>query len=93
MSALDLAGEPLFICIAGWAGIEGTREQIEQEVSLPLDVEWPDGFHIEFWRDGVFAFSLHRCKPPGAKGHKSQYKDVDWWFLDWTVPRWRGKGF
>lgn len=87
MSALALAGEPLFICSAGWAAIEGTREQIEQEVSLPPDVEWPDGFRLESFHQGAFSFGLSRCKPPGAKGHKARYKDGDWWRLHWRIRR------
>lgn len=87
MSASALAAEPLFICSAGWAAIEGTREQIEREASVPPDVEWPDGFRLASWDRGEFYFCLGRCKPPGAKEHKARYKAHDWWRLHWQVRR------
>ena len=60
----------------------GTRAQLEAEGLIPTDLKWPVGFLDVGWRRGAFDFRLYRCKPDGAKGPRSLWKEVDYWAVN-----------
>lgn len=58
----------------------GTAAQLQAEGIVHPSVGWPlDGWGKVRWEDAHLRYSLCRIRPPGAKGHRSQWAGVDCW--------------
>jgi hypothetical protein len=59
----------------------GTRAMLEAEGIIPTGTDWPQGYDDLRWQAGKFDFWLQRERPPGAKGPRKAFADVDWFCL------------
>ena len=84
---IDLSGELVVeICTDIYLTIyHGTRAQLEDEGVIPKGTEWPSGYDGCRWQSGKFNFWLRRERPPGAKGPRRDFADVDWFSLRWGL--------
>ncbi|MGN6529324.1 MAG: hypothetical protein ACTHL8_23275 [Burkholderiaceae bacterium] len=64
----------------------GTRAQLIAEGLALADGRWPEGHDTLKWRRGALQFALERRRPPGVRGRKSAWRDVDYWCLTVTMP-------
>jgi hypothetical protein len=64
-----------------FAKFSGTRAMLESEGLVPKDTEWPQGYDELHWRAGQIDCCLRRQRPPGAKGSRRAFAQVDWFYL------------
>lgn len=84
---IDLSGD-LVVEIRTDLGLteyHGTRAQLEEEGVIPKGTEWPSGYDDCRWQSGKFDFRLRRERPPGAKGPRRDFADVDLFSLRWEL--------
>lgn len=60
----------------------GTRDALLAEGLVPRGHDWTRRLgEPATWCDEKFLFNLVRERPPGAKGPRRAFQDVDWWRL------------
>lgn len=60
----------------------GTRDALLAEGLVPRGRDWTRGLgEMATWCDEKFRLNLVRERPPGAKGPRRAFQDVDWWRL------------
>ncbi len=90
----DVIASDLIVEIVPRESVEwiGTSAQLIEEGLVPKEVIWPDRDRWVGWTTATFECWLRRTRPPGMKGPKRLWLDVDWWALRCTLLADRGKG-
>lgn len=65
----------------GFVEFHGSRAMLEAEGIIPKGTDWPQGYDDLRWQAGKFNYWLRRQRPPGAKGTRRDFANVDWFFL------------
>jgi len=92
--AADVIASDLIVEIVPRESVEwiGTKAQLIEEGLVPADLVWPDRDRWVGWNTPAFECWLRRTKPPGMRGPKRLWLDVDWWALRRSLLADRGKG-